>query len=83
MIAEGSKSNVSDEQIRAKAQAKAECRMTFTADRSATIEYSDGVIAKAIFEDGRWKIDDTERLKEGMLKMSGLTPEEKERIRKY
>lgn len=83
MIAEGSKGVVSDEQIRAKAQAKADCRITFNADRSATIEYSDGGIAKAIFEDGRWKIDDTERLKEGMLKMSELTREEKDRIRKY
>jgi hypothetical protein len=83
MIAEGSKGVVSDEQIRAKAQARAECRITFNADQSATIEYSDGVIAKAIFEDGRWRIDDTERLKEGMLRMHELTSEEKERIRKY
>lgn len=83
MVAEGAKDALNAEQIRAKAQAKAECRITFTAHRSATIEYSDGVFAKAIFEDGLWKIDDTERLKEGMLKMNELTPEEKERIRKH
>lgn len=72
-----------DEKVKEKARAKSECRVTFMADQTAKIEYSDGVSAKAIFEEGNWKIDDTERLKETMLKMDGLTPEEKERIRKY
>lgn len=82
-IADASKDTVSAEQIRERARAKSECRISFTADRTASIEYSNGISAKAVFEDGRWKIDDTERLKEVMLKMNDFTPEEKERIRKY
>lgn len=83
VIADASKGTVSAEQIRERARAKSECRIRFTADLTASIEYSNGMSAKAVFEDGRWKIDDTERLKEVMLKMNEFTPDEKERIRKY
>lgn len=83
LIADASKDTVSAEQIRERARAKSECRISFTADRTASIEYSNGISATAVFEDGRWKIDDTERLKEVMLRMNDFTPEEKERIRKH
>lgn len=71
------------EQVKERARAKSECRITFLDAHVASIEYSNGISAKAVFEDDRWKIDDTERLKETMLRMNGFTSEEKERIRKY
>lgn len=82
-FAEASKDSARAEQIREKARAKSECRITFTGDRMANIEYSDGISAKAVFEDGRWKIDDTEKLKEQLLGMELFTPEQKEQIRRY
>lgn len=83
LIAENSKRTVSAEQIRDRARAKSECRITFTGDRTASIEYSDGTSARAVFEDDRWKIDDTEKLKEQLLRMDLFTAEQKEQIKKY
>lgn len=82
-FADASKDSARAEQIRETSRAKSECRITFTDDQTANIEYSDGISAKAIFEDGRWKIDDTERIKEALLGMDLFTPEQKEQIKKY
>ena len=82
-FAEASKDSDRAEQIRQKARAKSECRITFASDKTANIEYSDGVKAKAVFEDGRWKIDDTDRLKGQLLGMDLFTPEQKEQIKKH
>jgi hypothetical protein len=49
----------------------------------AKVESSDGSSFLAVFEDGRWKIDDTEAVKREILKLNLLTAEEKERIKNY
>jgi VWFA-related protein len=83
LTAQASGGKPSLEQIKEKARAKPECRVTLTGNQMADIKYSDGTSAKAVLEEGVWKIDDTERLKEAMLNTEGLTPEQKERIKKH
>lgn len=82
-FAEASKDPARAQQIPEKAREKSECRITFTGDRTADLQYSDGISAQAVFEDGLWKIGDTEKLKEQLLGMDLFTPEQKEKIRKY
>jgi VWFA-related protein len=83
MMAQSSGGNASLQQVKERARAKSDCRITFVKDQLVNLEYSDGVSGKAVFERGGWRVDDTERLRETMLRMDGLKSEEKERIKKY
>jgi hypothetical protein len=72
---------LSSDEIKKEAQAKAESRITFVNDRTARIEWPDGLMSLAVFEDGQWKIDDTEIVKKEILKFD--LPTIKERIKRY
>jgi hypothetical protein len=67
---------LSSDEIKKEAQAKAESQITFINDRMARIEWSDRSFSLATYEDGLWKIDDTEIVKQEILKLDLLTSEE-------
>ena len=80
------------EEIREAVRAEAERPITFTDERKARIYGAEGEPAVfAVFEDGRWKMDDTEAVKAALLDAdkSGsvgpalFTPEQRERIKKF
>jgi hypothetical protein len=79
------------EQIREAVRAEAERPITFVDDRTARIYGPEGAAVFAVFEDGRWKLDDTESVKAALLEMDKsdspgpavFTPEQRERIKKF
>lgn len=80
------------EQIREAVRTEAERPITFVDDRTARIYGAEGQAAVfAVFEDGRWKLDDTESVKAALLEMDKsdspgpavFTPEQRERIKKF
>lgn len=75
--------NMNPDKMRKEARAKADARIIFINDQTAEVEPADGIPFLAVREEGRWKIDETEALKQEILKMEGLTSQEKEMIRKY
>ena len=74
----------SAEEIRKQAQTNSRCSITFIDDRTARIaEEPSQPTALAVFEDGLWKIDDTEAVKQEFLTSPNLSPEEKKRIKEF
>ena len=72
------------EEIRKQAQVNSQRPLTFINDRTARIAGEQGhPTGLAVFEDGLWKIDDTEMVKEEFLKFAELSPEEKKRIKEF
>ena len=75
--------DMNPDKMRKEARAKADARIRFINNQTAKVEPDDGIPFLVIYEEGRWKVDETEALKQEILKMEGLTPQEKEMIRKY
>ena len=82
---------LSPEQIKQMLRAEAERPITFLNDSKARINAPNEPASFAVFEDGRWKIDCTETVKNELLSLEKFpfmdfelfTPEQKERIRKF
>lgn len=89
LATEASIPKMSPEHVEALARAEAKRPIAFINDRKARIYMAeDGTAVFAVFEDGRWKMDDTELIKAELLqlKQSGLlmiTPEQEEHIKKF
>ena len=75
--------DMNPDKMRKEARAKADAPIRFINNQAAKVEPSDGMPFLVVYEEGRWKIDETETLKQEILKMEELTPQEKETIRKY
>jgi VWFA-related protein len=74
----------SPEEIRRQAQTTAKSSITFIDDRTARIaDEPSRPTALAVFEDGVWKIDDTEMVKQEFLTSPNLSLEEKKRIKEF
>lgn len=77
------------EQIREMVRVEAERPITFIDDRTARIYEAEGAAPVfAVFEGGRWKMDDTESVKAALLDADKggaaiFTPEQRERIKKF
>jgi hypothetical protein len=80
------------EEVKAAVRAEAERPITFVDDRTARVYGSEREPAAfAVFEDGRWKMDDTELVKAALLDLDKggspgppvFTPEQRERIKKF
>ena len=63
--------------------AAAQCKVVFVDRLTAKVECPGQNTRRAVFEDGIWKLDDTENLKREILQMELLTAEDKQRIRNY
>jgi hypothetical protein len=75
---------MSPEKLKEQAQKNAERPITFIDDKKARIVEDPGAPASvAVMEDGVWKIDDTEMVKEDFLKSDGLTAADKKRIKDF
>lgn len=75
--------DMNPDKMRKEARAKANAPIRFINNQAAKVEPSDGMPFLVVYEEGRWKIDETEALKQEILEMEGLTPQEKEMIRNY
>lgn len=80
------------EQIREAVRVEAERPIKFVDDRTARISGpEEGTAVFAVFEDGRWKMDDTESVKAALLDADKsdsagptlFSPEQRERIKKF
>jgi VWFA-related protein len=72
------------EKIKEQARKNADRLITFLDEKTARIAGDPGAPASlAILEDGIWKIDDTEMIKEDFLKSDGLTSADKKRIKDF
>lgn len=74
------------EEIERRLRAEAARPIAFVNDRKARIESPNEPDTLIVFEDGRWKIDDTDVLKEQLLRTDDaeiFSPEQREHIRKY
>lgn len=92
LAAEAASKAMTADQIKAMVRTEAERPITFINDRKARIYGSEEATAVfAIFEDGRWKMDDTEAVKAELLEMDKdgapgapvFTHEQRERIKKF
>lgn len=74
----------SPQEIRKQAQKNSQSSIIFIDERTARIaEEPAQATALAVFEDGLWKIDDTESVKQEFLTSPNLSPEEKKRIKEF
>jgi hypothetical protein len=71
------------DKMKKEARAKADARISFINNQTVKVEPADDIPFLVVYEEGRWKVDETEALKQEILKMEELTPQEKEMIRKY
>ena len=75
---------MSPEKIKEQAQKNADRPITFIDDKTARIVDDPSAPASvAVLEEGIWKIDDTEMVKEDFLKSDGLTSADKKRIKDF